>query len=498
MSDLLTHPLWTADTLGSPLPDNDFGVSVSLPLWQHVVGYEEGDAEVIAKFRSGYPRFCCPPAISALFAEAEKRHAGAEERALVFPRLAHAERCVAFVRKEFGPDAGRALEFSAEHPLGVAIFPAAAYKRARLFWRYCGEVVSTRQSCHVLGLAPATATQAEGASASQALRERLAHHAGQAAEDVFLFPSGMAATFAVHRMLTTLRPGTRTVQLDFPYVDVLKLQQEFGAGVAFYPNFAMGEHEGFTAMLKSEPLAGIFSEVPTNPLLRCVDYQRLQAMLAQANCDVPLVIDDTVGTSVNVDAWRVADVVTTSLTKAFSGAGDVMAGSVILNRSSRHYSAFAAFLREHADHELWCDDAVALERNSRDYAERVQMMSRNSCGLFAYLSRHPKVERVWHSMNEGGAGYALLQREGGGHSCLFSFTLKDRSLTPAFYDALAVCKGPSLGTDFTLVCPYTMLAHYDELPWAESCGVDRNLIRVSAGIEPLGDLVARFERALRE
>ena len=55
MPDLLIHPLWTADTLGSPLPDNDFGVSVSLPLWQHVVGYEQGDPEIIAKFRSGYP-----------------------------------------------------------------------------------------------------------------------------------------------------------------------------------------------------------------------------------------------------------------------------------------------------------------------------------------------------------------------------------------------------------------------------------------------------------
>ena len=40
------------------------------------------------------------------------------------------------------------------------------------------------------------------------------------------------------------------------------------------------------------------------------------------------------------------------------------------------------------------------------------------------------------------------------------------SLEAAFFDALEVQKGPSLGTNFTLACPYTVLAHY-MVPWAE-------------------------------
>ena len=54
----------------------------------------------------------------------------------------------------------------------------------------------------------------------------------------------------------------------------------------------------------------------------------------------------------------------------------------------------------------------------------------------------------------------------------------------AFYNALAVSKGPSLGTTFTLVCPYTLLAHYTELDWAAQYGVHADLIRVSVGTEP--------------
>jgi cystathionine gamma-synthase len=46
------------DQLGASLPANDqHSVSVSLPEWQHVVGYEEGDHKIINAMTAGYPRF---------------------------------------------------------------------------------------------------------------------------------------------------------------------------------------------------------------------------------------------------------------------------------------------------------------------------------------------------------------------------------------------------------------------------------------------------------
>jgi len=494
MTDLILHPLWQAETLGSPLPDDDFGVSVSLPLWQHVIGYEEGDAAVVSRFRSGYPRFCCPPAVSALFAAVERDYAGEGERALVFPRLVHAQRCLEFIaRSGF---TGSALTWGVER-LGAAIFPAAAYDTARRFWRYCGEVVSTRQACAALGRVESTATVEEGRTASAAIRQRLAGLAGQQPEDVFLFPSGMAANYAVHRMLTTLWPGRMTAQLDFPYVDVLKLQQTFGSGAHFLPLRTEGEYEELRVLLLGDELAGIFCEAPSNPLLRCVDLPRLLAIRAEMRPGTPIIVDDTISTVAHADAFRAADVVTSSLTKSFSGAGDVLAGGVILNRASPHHAAFSAFLTAHADHELWRGDAVALEMNSRDFVQRADTMSRNALALAGHLRDHPQVERVWHARWDGGPGYEFVRREGGGYGCLFSFLLKDATATSSrFYDALRVCKGPSLGTNFTLVCPYTLLAHYDELPWAAACGVPSHLIRVSAGLEEAADIIARFDEAL--
>ena len=494
MRNLLTDPICHAADLGKPIPDSPYAVSVCLPLWEHVVGYEEGDPKVLEKFQSGYPRFFVPSAIASLFAAAEKEHAGVGERALVFPRAIHAQRCAEFIKKNNGGEV-RVHEFGNEK-LGVAVFPAESYSIARRYWRFCGEVVSARQSESALGKATAQVSEDEGETACQIIKQRVADITGQCAENVFLFPSGMAANFAVHRMLTAFFPDRKTVQLDFPYVDVLKLQQLFGAGAHFLPFNDESDYAKLDALIKVEPLAGIFTEMPSNPLLKCVDVRRVSEMLFLAEKDTPIIMDDTIATCVNVDAFLHADVVTTSLTKAFSGVGDVLAGSVILNGDSPYHDDFAAFMRAHNDHTLWRGDAVVLEQNSRDFVERVRTMSRNSVALFEFLAEHPAVEKVFHTITDDSGIYDHLQRSDGGHGCLLSFVLKDKTKSAAVYDAMEFCKGPSLGTNFTLVCPYTLLAHYDELAWAESCGVDRHLIRVSCGLESAEAIIERMKRAL--
>src|SRR5258708_10229814 len=68
--------------------------------------------------------------------------------------------------------------------------------------------------------------------------------------------------------------------------------------------------------------------------------------------------------------------------------------------------------------------------------------------------------------------------------------------SPGMYDRLPFCKGPSLGTIFTLACPFTLLAHYAELDWAEACGVSRYLIRISVGLEDPEELWQRLAQNL--
>ena len=61
-----------------------------------------------------------------------------------------------------------------------------------------------------------------------------------------------------------------------------------------------------------------------------------------------------------------ADMVTSSLTKWFSGAGDVMAGSLVLNQNSPFYNDLKAWQNMRYEDLLYEEDARVLEKNSRD------------------------------------------------------------------------------------------------------------------------------------
>ncbi len=493
--NLLTEPAWQAHELGLPLPPTDHAVSVALPCWQDVVDYEEEHPRIAAALRAGYPRFFLHPLVARLFAVAERQFAGPGEGCLVFPSQLSAFRAAAYVREKTGRDCR--LEPYGAGPLHTVIFAEPARRAAREYWRYCGAIVSSRLAARALSgwnHDEAQRLATAGSEAKQIIRQRLASLAGVDPGDVFLFPSGMKAVSAAHRIVTTLRPGLPTVQLDFPYVDVLRLQQEFGSGVKFFPVADASAIQETADLAAAGSVAAVFAEVPSNPLLRCAPLDELSGRLRAAG--VPLVVDDTVATSVNLNALATADLVTTSLTKAFSGSGDVIAGALTVNPASPWHAVFRmALAGEETAHDLlWAEDAIVLESNSRDFADRVHRMNANAAALTGFLSAHPAVSEVWYPPSP--AAFGSMARSGGGRGCLFSFVLRDEQVAARFYDRLRISKGPSLGTNFSLCCPYTLLAHYHELDWAAACGVPRHLLRVSAGLESPGDLISRFREAL--
>lgn len=495
--DLLTDPVWEADSLGWPLPLDTHAVSVSLPCWQDVVDYEEGRERVTGAMRAGYPRFFVHPLVAELMRVAARELASSEEGCLVFPSMLAAERAAAYA-SERGAERMRLEEFGpAELGLAAVVFPEESRKLVREYWRYCGETVSSRLAERALRADPRDGLERVlqgGTAAKKAIRERLAAVSGAAPADVFLFPSGMTAVAAAHRAIVALLPGLPTVQLDFPYVDVLRVQQEFGSGVEFFPVVDAAALDRVRTLAAAGEIAGVFCEIPSNPLLKAVPVDDFAPALRAAG--IPLVIDDTVATSVNLDALAHADLVTTSLTKAFSGVGNVMAGALTVNPNSPHHAALREFLEgELAAHDLfWAEDAVVLEENSRDFVERAHRMNAGAAALTDWLARHPAVERVCYPADA--AVFGSMAKPGGGRGCLFSLILKDGAAAAKAYDRLRIGKGPSLGTNFSLCCPYTLLAHYTELDWAAECGVPRHLLRVSVGLEPPEELMARFDEAL--
>ena len=335
----------------------------------------------------------------------------------------------------------------------------------------------------------------DSSQSKQILRERVAQFSGVGTDDVSLYPNGMNAIFALHRVLLTLFPQRRSVQFGFPYVDSLKVQQKFGPGVHFYPKGNSEELNELETLLSQEAISGLFTEFPSNPLLLSPDLNRLADSARQHG--FPLIVDETLATWLNAELLSVADVLTTSLTKFFSGIGDVTAGSVVLNKNSPFYSQLSSGLKEQHEDLFWGADAVVLEQNSRDFAERMPVINRNAEALADYLKTHSHVAEVYYPKYQTPNEYDAFRKPNGGYGGLLSILLKEAAETvPKFYDALRVSKGPNLGTNYSLVCPFTILAHYNELDFAESCGVSRYLIRISIGLEEPQDIINRFDEAL--
>lgn len=484
--DLAAEPAWQEQDLGLPLPDSTHACSVCLPTWNAVVGYEEGREKIIKRLRTGYPRFFKHPLIERLFAQARAEVASEQEEVIVLPTRAAVQRAHRWVERQ----AQTAVRIASFHGLQVLVVPLKAKAEANAYWRFAGEIVSSRQAQDFL-----EGKLREG-SKSHLIARALSKYTGATPEDSFIFASGMAAVTTVLRALPGLHEGKKTLQLEFPYVDCLKIQELFGHGVV-YLNDASGESFDEALMrIRQNEFAGVFTEAPSNPLLRTVDLARVAEACRESG--TPLVVDDSAGGPANVQALRFADVVTASLTKWVSGAGDVMAGMASVRADSPVANALRESLRADSSESapLYIGDAEILLSNLKDYPQRMATVNVNGQAVAAWLAAHPAVAEVWHPSLVHTANYEAVMRKGGGYGGLLSFVLKAPKKTPKVYDALQLSKGPSFGTSFTLVCPYTMLAHFHELEWAEGCGVSPYLLRVSCGTEPLEYIIAAFAEAL--
>ncbi|TGJ80772.1 hypothetical protein E0Z10_g7992 [Xylaria hypoxylon] len=310
--------------------------------------------------------------------------------------------------------------------------------------------------------------------------------------DIYLTPCGMNAIFTAHQALLRARTPQKSVNFGFPYVDTLKILQKFGPGAMFYGHGSSTDLDDLEARLQAgETFLALFCEFPGNPLLSCPDLARIRRLAD--TYDFAVVVDETVGNFVNVNVLPFADVVVSSLTKIFSGDCNVMGGSLILNPGGRYYGALKTAMGDVYEETYWAEDVVFMERNSRDFVTRIDRINANAEVICSVLEAHPLVTKVYYpKYNDSRPNYEACRLPNGGYGGLLSCTLKTKTHAAAFYDALETAKGPSLGTNFTLTSPYVILAHYQELDWAASFGVDPNLLRISVGLEDnLGQIFAK-------
>lgn len=468
--------------LGQPFPASAHAVSVSLPSWQDVVRFEEEDATLLAHIKNGYPRCFIHPYIEDL-----AREVGGSEFCLPFPSPRVAGLAHSYVRHA----SGQAAEIEFRAGIFAVRTTPIGHQALRAFWQHTGLIFSSRRAQAVLsGPAP----RPEDPEIRMSLRRQIAGLYDCSERDVFLAPTGMASHYMALQAVRSMTPSVPTVQLGFCNVDTLRLQERFGDGCIMLPLLDLAARD-LLRVLNQRKVAGCFCEVPGNPLLGTPNLPRISPLLRQHR--IPLVADDVISTAFNVDLGSHADLIATSLTKFMSGSGDVMGGALICNPRSPFYDQLKALIATEYEDLLWTADAAILERQIRQFTERMKQHNRNGLLIAERLKDHPSVERVWYPKWESQEAYEAVRRRTAGWGAVVSFIPWNADVAaPEIYNRLELCKGPSLGTVFTLACPFALLACYRELDWAESCGIPRNLIRVSIGLEDPEHIWSRLNTAL--
>ena len=323
-----------------------------------------------------------------------------------------------------------------------------------------------------------------------ALEQNLAAIEGGTA--AYAFASGMAAIDAI---TTLLKAGDHVVVTDNTYGGTFRLFDkvltkyglEFSYVDTSSPELIEEAIRPGTRML--------FIETPTNPVLRLTDLARV-AGISKAH-DIRLVVDNTFASPCLQRPIEFgADLVMHSTTKYLNGHSDSVGGIVIAARQED--ADWLKFIQNAAGAILSPFDSWLVLRGTKTLAVRMAQHNLNGQALAEYLEEHPRVTRVIYPGLPSHPQHELAKRQMKGFGGMLSFELG------SFEEAKRVCNrvrlmslAESLGGVETLMTHPASMTHASVPPERRAAiGLSDALVRISAGIEDVQDLIDDLSQAL--
>lgn len=309
-----------------------------------------------------------------------------------------------------------------------------------------------------------------------------------------VYSSGMAAIAGF--LLTKLQAGDEIVLFDECYHRTRELcvkhLGKFGVVTHLVPAC---DYERMEAAINSRTRL-LISESPTNPHLSVVDLERFAALGRKYG--VETLIDATLATPYNVRPLEYGiDYVLHSCTKYLGGHNDLLAGVIISAQEKlepvRKLRGVLGMIN--GPHNMYL-----LLRGLKTFELRMQRHNENGMAVAQFLSRHPRVEKVYYPGLPSHPYYEVARRTMRGFGGLVTFQVKDADwrATAAVVDAVRIPRiGPSLGGVESLIEQPIFMSYHDFTPEERrAVGIYDNMIRLSCGIENPEDLTADLAQAL--
>ncbi|MEM9326397.1 MAG: aminotransferase class I/II-fold pyridoxal phosphate-dependent enzyme [Bacteroidota bacterium] len=240
----------------------------------------------------------------------------------------------------------------------------------------------------------------------------------------------------------------------------------------------------------------IFVESPSNPGLDIIDLEQL-GFLAEKH-GLVLNVDNCFATPyIQNPVDFGAHVVTHSATKFIDGQGRSLGGAILGNRQviedirffARHtgpsMSPFNAWLLSKSLETLairmdrHCDNAMKIAQYFEGHEELEQVK-------YPFLKSHPQYDLAKKQMKLGGGVVTLIVKGGTERGVKFLSNLRMLSLTANLGDTRTTITHPATTTHSKLTAEER-----------SSVGIAPGLVRISAGLEDINDIVQDIEQALQ-
>ncbi len=309
----------------------------------------------------------------------------------------------------------------------------------------------------------------------------------------FVFSTGMAATAT---MLSDFCCGDHLVVHDDLYGGTYRLLTEVVASRGIAVDFVdLRDLDALDAAITPATRA-IWIETPTNPLMNLVDLAAVSE-LARAR-SVMTICDNTFLSPYFQRPLELGvDVVMHSTTKYINGHSDVVGGALITRDEA--IAERIGFLQNALGAAEAPFDCFLVLRGVKTLALRMEAHNANALAIARWLEAHPAITQVLHPGLPSHPQHALALRQATGFGGTFSFRIKGgREEARRFLEAceLFILAESLGGVESLIEQPYTMTHVSMPEEVRRRIGITEDLIRVSVGIEHVGDLIADLDQAL--
>ncbi len=241
----------------------------------------------------------------------------------------------------------------------------------------------------------------------------------------------------------------------------------------------------------------IYAESPTNPLLRVLDLKGI-ADIAHAHSALFCVDSSTMSPYLQNPLDLGADIVLHSATKFLCGHSDVTGGAIVVKDPALADEIY--FLQNAEGSALGPFDCFLLLRGLKTLKLRMDAQQSNAQAIANFLASHPNVPSVHYPGLPDHPGFDLQQRQARGGGAVLSFRTGSPEAAKRIAEKTQIFRiSVSFGSvNSTISVPVKMSHASIPLELRDERALPEDLLRLSIGIEDLGDLLGDLDKCLNE